>query len=160
MGVSVVTIAELIEHYVSGPQSLRKTVEGMTGEQLDASPIVRKWTTRQVISHIADFELVYSDRMKRVIAEEVPTFFGGDPDTFAARLIYEQRDVEHELRLVEDVRRHMTRILTSISEADFQRVGNHSEDGLMTLETLLRRITEHIPHHLRYIVEKQKALGM
>ena len=57
----------------------------MTGEQIDATPIPGTWTTRQVICHIADFEPVYADRMKRALAEDQPTVFGGDPDAFAAR---------------------------------------------------------------------------
>jgi uncharacterized damage-inducible protein DinB len=61
-------------------------VAGLSDEQLDAVPIPGKWSIRLVVCHIADFELVYADRMKRVIAETQPTFFGGDPDTFAAGL--------------------------------------------------------------------------
>jgi hypothetical protein len=29
----------------------------------------------------------------------------------------------------------------------------------MTLETLLRRITEHLPHHVRFIEDKKGALA-
>jgi hypothetical protein len=47
--------------------------------------------------------------MKRVIAENEPTLFGGDPDLFAARLVYDQRDVGDELNLIEAARRHNPR---------------------------------------------------
>lgn len=50
----------------------------MSDEQLDAAPNPGKWSTRQVVCHIADFEPVYADRMKRVIAISEPTFCGGD----------------------------------------------------------------------------------
>ena len=42
----------------------------------------------EVVCHISDFELVYADRMKRVVAEDRPTMFGGDPDLFASKLAY------------------------------------------------------------------------
>ena len=100
------------------------------------------------------------DRMKRVIAEQCPTFFGGDPDTFAAGLAYERRSVDEELTLLAAVRRHMTTILRELKAADFQRTGNHSEAGTMTLEALLRNIAEHVPHHVRFIAEKRQALGV
>ena len=70
-----------------------------------------KWSTREVVCHIADFEPIYADRMKRVIAEEHPTFFGGDPDIFAAGLAYGKRGVTDELVLVAAVRRNMAVIL-------------------------------------------------
>jgi uncharacterized damage-inducible protein DinB len=148
----------LIDEYLAGPRLLRESVEGMTAEQLDAAPIPGKWTTRQVICHLADFEPVYADRMKRAIAEEKPTIFGGNPDLFAARLAYGQRDVEEELALIEAVRRHVARILRTLDTDDFQREVIHSESGPLTLETLLRNITRHIPHHVWFIAEKRAAL--
>lgn len=149
---------QLINRYAAGPDQLRQAVAGMSSEQLDAAPISGKWSTRQVVCHIADFEPVYTDRMKRVIAENQPTFFGGDPDLFAARLAYDKRDVELELHLIDAVRRQMVQILQTLSAEDFERIGRHSEDGPLTLTTLLQRITDHIPHHVRFIDEKRKVL--
>ncbi|MDA1017566.1 MAG: DinB family protein [Planctomycetota bacterium] len=149
---------DLIEQYAAGPKLIAQAVSGMSDDDLNATPIIGKWSTRQVVCHLADFEPVYADRMKRVIAEDRPTFFGGDPNEFAARLAYEQRDVAEELRLIEVVRAQMTRILRTLAVEDFQRSGVHSEDGPMTLETLIQRITKHVPHHVAFIDEKRNAI--
>lgn len=153
------SLDELISEYLAGPELLWQAVTGMTEEQLDALPIPGTWSTRQVVCHIADFEPVYADRMKRVIAEDEPTFFGGDPDVFAARLAYGERDVDVELRLVEATRQQVARILKTLAVADFSRTGNHFEDGPLDLKTLLTRITNHIPHHVRFINEKREAVN-
>ncbi|MEX0703228.1 MAG: DinB family protein [Planctomycetales bacterium] len=150
--------AALIDAYLAGPKQLRDAIAGMTPAQIDAAPVPGKWSTRQIICHIADFEPVYCDRMKRVVAEEGPTMFGGDPDLFAAKLAYAERDVEEELALIESVRRHVARILRTLPAESFQRTGNHAVHGPMTLEKLLATITEHIPHHLRFIEEKRRLL--
>jgi uncharacterized damage-inducible protein DinB len=150
--------AALIDDYLNGPQRLRDAIAGMTEEQIDATPVPGKWSTRQVICHIADFEPVYADRMKRALAEDEPTIFGGDPDAFAARLAYGQRDIEEELQMIESVRKHMARILRTLTADDFQRTVNHSEAGPLTLEKLLTNITNHIPHHVKFIDEKRAAL--
>lgn len=151
---------DLIDQYLAGVETIRAAVAGMADEQLDARPIAGKWSTRQVVCHLADFEPIYADRMKRVIAENCPTFFGGDPDTFAAGLRYERRHVDEELSLVGAVRLHMVTILRELTAADFQRIGNHAEAGHLTLETLLRNIADHVPHHVNFIAEKRKALGI
>jgi hypothetical protein len=96
--------------------------------------------------------------MKRVIAEETPTLFGGDPDLFAARLAYDRRDIAQELQLIETVRKHVASILKTLKPEDFQRTGNHSQRGPLTLETLLTNVTNHIPHHIKFIEEKRAAL--
>ena len=148
----------LIDEYVAGPELLRESIAGMTGVELDAAPVPGKWSTRQVICHLADFEPVYADRMKRVIAEDSPMILGGNPDLFASRLAYAERDLEEELQLITAVRRHVGRILHTISPSDFERQGIHSESGPISLETLLRNITRHIPHHVQFIAEKRAAL--
>lgn len=150
----------LIDAYLAGPVQLREAIAGMTDEQLNAAPVPGKWSTRQVICHIADFEPVYADRMKRVIAEHEPTMFGGDPDVFAAHLAYDQRDVEVELAMIEYVRRHVASILQTLPAEAFERRGIHSEAGPLTLATLLQNVTRHIPHHLTFIREKRQALGI
>lgn len=151
-------ITKLIEDYLAGPQELRGAVAGMTQQQLDARPVPGRWSTREVVCHIADYEPVYADRMKRVIAEDEPTLLGGDPGAMAVRLAYADRDLEEELGLVELVRRQMARILRSLKPEDFQRKGIHSVRGPVALEKLLQQITEHIPHHIRLIEEKRAAM--
>jgi uncharacterized damage-inducible protein DinB len=151
---------DLIDQYLAGSDAIEAAVAGMTDEQRDARPIAGKWSTRQVVCHLADFEPIYADRMKRVIAERCPTFFGGDPDTFAAGLSYDRRPVDAELALIAAVRRHMGAILCELKADDFQRTGNHAEAGTLTLEVLLRNIANHVPHHIQFINDKRRALGV
>ena len=69
----------LLVDYLAGAGLLRKAVAGMTREQLLARPIAGKWSTQEVVCHLADFEPIYADRMKRVIAEDGPRILSGDP---------------------------------------------------------------------------------
>ena len=148
-----------IDDYVSGPALLRTAVAGMSQEQLLARPIPDKWSTLEVICHLADFEIIGADRIKRVIAENKPTLFGGDEKMFAARLAYHQRNAEEELLLIALVRQQVARILRTLKPEDFQRRGIHSEAGPLTLAALVERMTGHIPHHVRFIEEKRKVLN-
>ena len=149
---------ERIQEYLAGPALLRRAVTSLTPEQLTARPIPGKWSTLEVVCHLADYEPIYADRMKRVIALEQPILAKGDPPLFAARLAYDRRVVEEELALIELTRKQMARILSSLKPADFQRSGGHSRDGALTLGELLQRITAHIPHHVHFIEEKKRAL--
>jgi len=88
----------LIEQYLAGTAQLRKAVVGMSRPQMAARAVAGKWSTLEVICHIADFEPVYADRMKRVIAEEKPPAAVRRPDKFQAKLAYANRDAEEELK--------------------------------------------------------------
>jgi uncharacterized damage-inducible protein DinB len=148
-----------IEQYLAGPAMLRKAVAGMTAEQLKARPVPGKWSTLEVVCHLSDFEPVYADRMKRVISHDNPPLLGADQEQFAATLSYQERDLEEELKIVETTRSQMARILRRLPAEAWSRAGVHSEYGPRTLEQLLTTITNHIPHHVKFIEEKRKALG-
>ncbi len=149
----------MLDQYLDGPNLLRRAVAGMSNEQLMARPVPGKWSTLEVVCHIADYEPIYADRMKRVIALNDPELLKGDPGLFAARLAYDRRQVEEELALIELTRKQMLRILKGLGREDFQRRGVHSRDGALTLQVLLQRITGHIPHHVSFIEEKRRALA-
>ena len=154
------TLAKLTEAYLDGAKALRQAVAGMSWEQVLARPVPGKWSTLEVVCHIADFEPVFVDRMKRIIALEEPTFFGADENRFAAALAYHDRDLEEELQIVDKTRSQMARILRKLPEAALHRVGVHNEKGPRTLQQLLETATGHIPHHLKFVAEKRKALGV
>lgn len=152
--------SELIDQYAAGPALVQQSTAGMKREQVLARPVPNQWSTLQVVCHLADFEIVYADRLKRVIAENGPTLFGGDPDVFAAGLAYHQRELAEELALIEACRKQVTRILRTLKDADFARVGKHSEAGPLTLLQLLERVTGHVPHHVKFIQQKRQMLGI
>lgn len=148
----------LISRYEQGPKLLREAVSGLSPSLLNRPAAPGQWSILQNVCHIADFELVYADRLKRVIAENEPTLFGGDPDVFAERLAYSHRDLDEELDVISAVRRQVVRILMTLKPADFDRVGHHSADGPLSLKRLLERIAGHIPHHVRFIEQKKVSL--
>src|SRR5690349_1969408 len=153
-------LSGLVDSYLSGPQSLRSSVAGMSREQLLARPVPGKWSTLEVICHLADFDPILADRMKRVIAEDRPALLAADENRFAAALAYEQRDLEEELAIIEHTRSQMARILRTLPAEALNRVGVHNERGELTLERLLTGATNHIPHHVRFIYDKRKAMGL
>jgi hypothetical protein len=54
----------------------------------------------------------------------------------------------------------MARILRKVPDSALERVGVHNERGPLTLERMLSLSTRHIAHHLGFIKEKKKALGI
>lgn len=151
---------ELLERYSAGPGLLRAAVAGMSSAQVRLRPVPGKWSTLEVIAHLADFEIIGVDRLTAVLAEVDPVLPGRDETQYAARLNYEARDLEEQLDLIELCRRHVGRVLRDLPEARRGRRGIHSEAGPLSLEQLLERVTGHIEHHLRFLHEKRAALGL
>jgi uncharacterized damage-inducible protein DinB len=150
----------LIETYSQGSKTLRQEVAGMSPEQMRARPIAGKWSTLEVVCHLVDSEQAWIHRLKRVIAEPRPLLIGFDENSFAATLGYQERNLEQELSQLELMRQQMTRILRSLPPEAWKRTGVHNERGLMGLEEMVQTITDHIPHHLAFVRQKRRALGL
>ncbi len=154
------TPSELVAAYLLGIEQLRHAVRDMSMEQLRAKPIAGKMSTLEVVAHLADFEPILADRMKRIIALDKPLLFAADENRFLERLAYAQRDLEEELALITSIRKQMARILSQLPPEAFDREGVHSEKGLVTLAKVLQSAINHIPHHIKFIQEKRAALGL
>jgi hypothetical protein len=154
------SLTQMIADYLDGARLVRQAVRGMSREQLLARPVAGRWSTLEVVCHLADFEPVLADRMKRVLAEDRPTLLAADENRYAAALAYHERDLEEELALIEHTRSQMARILRTVPAGALGRVGVHSERGLRTLEQLLTGATSHVPHHVQFIRAKRQALGL
>lgn len=156
------TPQELADQYLAGAAQLRAAVAGMTRDQLLARPVAGRWSTMEVLCHLSDFDLVLADRMKRIIAmaAEMPLLLVADEDLFVKELGYQTRDADEELAVVESVRRQMARIIRGLAPEQLQLTGNHNKRGLMTLEKVIGLAINHIPHHVSFVAEKRKALGL
>src|SRR5947209_6906221 len=154
------TLREAADSYLAATAALRSAVAGMDPNQVVARPVAGKWSTLEVVCHIADFEPIMADRMKRVIAFDRPQLLAADENGFAKTLAYHDRHLEEELAVIETTRRQMARILRALPESAADRVGVHSERGPKTLRELLTGATGHIAHHLPFVTAKRQALGL
>src|SRR3954447_4326627 len=91
---------ELLRRYRVGAEVLRAAVLGMTLDQLRARPVAGQWNTLEVLCHLADFEGIFAERIKRMLAEEQPTLLTADHKQFLAGLAYKARDADEELAAI------------------------------------------------------------
>lgn len=151
-------IAAAIDQYSRGPDVLRQALAGFPADKLATPLPPGEWSALQVVCHLTDFELVFADRIQAIVAEDGPQLPARDETRFTVRLHYDDRDVDEELELLSAVRRHVARLLRTLSPAEFQRVGLHSIAGPLTLAEVVRRAAGHLPHHVGFIEQKRKIL--
>src|SRR5579862_9467014 len=104
----------IINEYEHGGETLRKAVAGLSDADLKAFPVPGTWSIQQIILHLMDSDLIGSDRMKRVAAEEHPTLVGYDETAFSKRLGYEHLSADRATEIFRlnrlmtaDVLRHL-----------------------------------------------------
>ena len=152
------SVANLISAYESGIDELRQAVSGMTPEQARLRPIAGKWSTLEVVCHLADSEQYFADRMKRTIAMNHPLLMGVDGFLYLEALHYQDHSLDEELDLITVTRRQTARVLKLLAADAWQRTAVHSETGLVTLRQLLLHAINHLRHHLQFITEKRSMM--
>lgn len=150
----------LLQEYAAGPELLAESVAHVSPDLFDEVPIRDAWSIRQVICHLADAEIIYADRIKRILIEDNPTLCEWSPDDSITNELCLCRDIRNELTIINSIRRQIESMLTAQEVECWQRTAVHTEDGPMTLETVVQRITLHIPHHVNFIKAKSDALGI
>jgi GNAT superfamily N-acetyltransferase len=151
---------QLVAGYEAGPQLLRGAVAGMSGAQLRLRPVAGKWSTLEVVCHVCDSEQFFADRIKRALALSRPLLVAADPQPYPEAVRYHDRDLEEELALVEHARRQVGRILKFVPAEAWGRTAVHTEGGLVTLRQLVLHPTRHLKHHVAFVHEKRRALGL
>lgn len=152
--------AELIAAYREGAGHLRRSVEGMTREQLTTRPIAGKMSSLEVLCHVADADQFLADRIKRTVATDRPLLVGVDGIAYLDALHYHARDVELQLALVDATREQLAADLDRLGEEAWERPAVHTETGLVTTRQLLLHAIRHLERHIDAIAEKRAALGI
>lgn len=154
------TATELATAYRKGAADLRVAVAGMSREQTLARPIPGKWSTLEVVCHIADFEPILVERMKRIIALPEAKLLAADENLFVEKLHYHDRELHEELDVVDATRTATARIIAKLTPEQLERKGDHSIKGPVTLASVIQGAINHINGHLVHVAEKRKALGL
>jgi uncharacterized damage-inducible protein DinB len=140
---------QLIEKYAAGAGKVAQAIAGLSREDFLKQPVPGTWSIGQIVIHLMDSDLIASDRMKRVIAEENPAIIGYNEAAFAQKLYYEIKK-NRDLTAV---------ILRSLPDDAFARFGTHNEAGKKTLADFVKIYVDHLEHHLGFIRKKRELIG-
>ena len=140
------TRKKLIEQYKEGYHVVAQALAGATDEQLDARPGPGKWTAREVVHHLADSEMTSAIRLRRLIAEDQPVIVGYDQEEFA-RTLYYDRPIASSLDAFKAARATSAEILRRLTDAEWARMGTHSESGPYGVEKWLEIYAQHAHGH-------------
>ena len=144
-------IPTLLERFRRGPEVMAVILTGVFGDEEDYVTAPGKWTIRQLIAHVADTEIVAAGRFRQVIAEDNPTLVAFDQDAWAARLDYSRRKPKQSLESFRRLRAENYELLKRLEEAAFDRSGNHTERGPLSLRQMLEGFANHAESHARQI---------
>ena len=148
------------------PVQVLERTPGLVAEQLAGLPpadvarpeLPGKWSMLHVMRHLADSDLVWAYRLRRILAEDRPPIHGYDQDLWSQHLHYERADAGESLAELRAVRTGNLRLIRSLGPAERARVGVHTERGEESIEHSLRMYAGHDILHLNQLARIRSSL--
>ena len=144
--------SELLDQFRGGYAAVESALAEITDEELDRAGPDGGWSARQVAHHLADSEATAYVRLRCLIAEDEPTIVGYDEPEYARRLHYE-RPIGSSLAVLRGVRAASLELLESLTPAEWDRGGTHTESGRYAVDDWLRIYASHSHDHAAQIRE-------
>ena len=104
-------------------------LSGASVDQLRRQPAPGEWSPHQVLSHMADADLMVNVRVRMIVTQDRPTLVGYDQEAWTARFAGLESDPRETVERWQTLRRANIRIFESLTDAEWARVGQHSERG-------------------------------
>lgn len=126
---------------------------------------VGRWSCRVLLGHLADAEVVYLHRMRKVMAEDKPMLANWDEDAFVDRGLYgtpqnsSKFPIGAYVATIYTLRKWMADWIPTLSESDMARSGMHPMRGELSIRTLLESTVYHLEHHGWYLNAKVAKLS-
>ncbi len=128
------------------PKALSAALDAIGAEKSTLAPAPGKWSAAEILSHLADCELVFGFRLRQTLAEDHPTIQPFDQDKWAAT--YAGIPASQALGVFISLRQwNLTLIRTALPAAATRPV-THPERGTMTFQTIVETTAGHDLNHL------------
>jgi len=138
---------EMIADYIN------KTSEATADLRFDPE----RFTLREVICHLADFEPIFRGRMERMASEELPTLENRDEGQMAIDNDYAHADINEQTRIFLEERAKTVAFLTHLSADQWAREGFRENVGKIDIETIAHLLVTHDIYHIKQLSDYSKA---
>ena len=117
----------------------------------DSRPVAERFSLREVVAHLVDYDSVSRERFERMIREESPEFPLWNPDDAAAHYI--TRDPLHGVESLLLSRRELGDWLMGLSQKEWKRTATRPQVGEFSVEEGAAFMLAHDSYHLAQVAD-------
>jgi DinB superfamily len=110
-----------------------------------------KWTAAQILSHLAEGEMVLAYRLREIVANSGANIPAYDQNRWVANAGYLQTDSATALSLFTIIRKVNLAFLNSLDPEQWNCYGVHSERGKESIRDIVQLVAGHDLNHLQQL---------
>lgn len=138
-------------HYLSlAPDALKRIVDCVKPEKYDERVEPDRFTLREAIAHLADFEVIILDRFATAHEKPGSTVENFDEEARAKEKAYATRDIHHEIEVFGNRRRETIMFLETLTSEDMKKTFVHPQRGEMSIKDFIGLMLGHDVYHLEH----------
>lgn len=138
------------------PAILASLLQGADRQQLRTPPAPGKWSTGEILAHLADGEVAIGWRYRQILENPGCPLAAYDQDVWARLGDYAAWDPHDALELFRLLRAANIRLLERLTPEQWELAGVHAERGPVTVAFYARNVAGHDVNHIEQI---RKLLG-
>jgi DinB superfamily len=159
-----VTESELNKHLDAAeesPQQIAAAVLVLPEKTLRYKPSPDKWCILEILGHLSDVEILYSYRIRQMLADKDPVIAPINQDDWAKNLGYLESSSPELVALYGLNRQANVRLLRRLKADDLHKSARHPElDHRVTVADYVQMMSKHGLDHLEQVERlKKEAMG-
>ena len=111
------------------------------------------WGVVEILPHLRDWEDIYFDRAVAIVTQDVPRLQAYDDSLWEIERDYRGQDPDESLAQFAELRERLVAYLTDLPAEAWQREGDHSAYGRITLQWMADHICDHDREHLQQALD-------
>lgn len=132
----------------ASPRIIADIVRRIPVEKMDAPTHPNRFTPREVVAHMADWEPIFLERMRVTAHQPGSTIHGIDETQRAVDMGYSEWDWERQLELIAKHRADSIAFLKGLSPDQFGLHSVHNEKGALTIDDQANMLMGHDLYHI------------
>lgn len=132
----------------STPDRLGASLSAFSTDQVAYAPAPGKWSVREILCHMADCEVAWAWRLRKIYGEDHPTLQPFEQDAWARAYSGSGYTAEVALQTWKALRAWNLCLLDTLGEPDKARSAQHPALGELTLWNIVEIAAGHDLHHL------------
>ncbi len=152
------TIHDLISAFQATPDILKGLLANVSQEQAStARGGDENWSVVEVLCHLRDAEERNLERIQQMSTQEMPLIAAYDQEEWAKERNYAAAQFDETLAAFLQFRANTLAALSALTPEGWERGGQHSEIGKITIINYVIHLTSHDAVHLAQIARQLQA---
>jgi len=143
----------LIHGLQVGPVIVRRIVESVPVSRYDSHADPERFTLREAIAHLADWEEIDASRIRQAVEHPGSILVPYDEVERAKERGYDQTDLLEQLALYESRRQDLLTYLAMLPTEAWSAEASHPEKGALTVYDQANLVLGHDTYHIEHLTQ-------